>query len=191
MYIIQTCMYMFLQVWTSFEFHKHVHTMYRFAHTGLDSCCYVYSWLRTLDEISWNVQTSMNCVCTLTYPFSFSFLICLAGPGWPVGKTGCCRVSHLFKLASLILISPQASYHPVPPPVLLGWGQAQQTQAQLQAPPRRQGGSSCSACWRRCDGANAGLVLGRCSGALLVLESALDDLGLGATTGALTPLMSS
>jgi hypothetical protein len=28
----------------------------------------------------------MNCVCTLTYPFSFSFLICLAGPGWPVGK---------------------------------------------------------------------------------------------------------
>ncbi len=34
----------------------------------------------------------------------------------------------------------------------------------------------------------AGLVLGRCSGVFLVLESALDDLGLGATPGALNPL---
>ncbi len=35
---------------------------------------------------------------------------------------------------------------------------------------------------------DAGLVLGRCSSVLLVLESALDNLGLGATAGALNPL---
>ncbi len=45
---------------------------------------------------------------------------------------------------------------------------------------------------RRCGGAarvlDACLVLGRCSSVLLVFESALDNLGLGATAGALNPL---
>ena len=45
---------------------------------------------------------------------------------------------------------------------------------------------------RGCGGAarvlDAGLVLGRCSSVLLALESVLDDLGLGATVGALNPL---
>jgi hypothetical protein len=44
----------------------------------------------------------------------------------------------------------------------------------------------------RCGGAarvlDACLVLGRCSSALLVFESALDDLGLRATAGTLNPL---
>jgi hypothetical protein len=34
------------------------------------------------------------------------------------------------------------------------------------------------------------LILGRCSSVILVLELALDYLGLGATSGALNPLMS-
>jgi hypothetical protein len=51
-------------------------------------------------------------------------------------------------------------------------------------PPWRSGGRG------RCRlrGRSGGLVLGRCSSVLLVLESALDDLGLGATAGALNPL---
>jgi len=34
--------------------------------------------------ITWDVQTLLNCVCTLMYSFGFSFLICPAG--WPVGS---------------------------------------------------------------------------------------------------------
>ncbi len=113
-------------------------------------------------------------------------------------------MSHLLKLkhTSLIGISLQSSYHPVPQPFWLGWGLIQQPQAQLQTLPAGGGaataapaGAAAAAApggrgWR-CGGAarvlDACLVLGRCSCVLLVLKSALDDLGLGATTGALNP----
>ncbi len=92
---------------------------------------------------------------------------------------------------------------PVPPPFLLGWlliQLIQQQQEQLQAPPSRLESSSCSACGgsssysvsgKRCGCAtcvlDACLVLWRCS-SVMVLKSALDYLGLGASTGALNPL---
>ncbi len=57
---------------------------------------------------------------------------------------------------------------------------------------RACGGSSrCRAGGRRCGGTarvlDAGFVVGRCSSVHLVLESALDDRGLGATAGGLNP----
>ncbi len=115
--------------------------------------------------------------------------------------TGFCQVSHLFKFkhTSSISISLEYSCHPFPQPFLLGWMLIQQQQVQqLQAPPRQRGrsscstsgeGSSCSACCQRCCCTNCVyLVLVHCSRVLLVFKLVLDDLGLGATAGALNPL---
>ncbi len=94
MYIVQTCMYMFIQVYMRFDLYKHVHIMYKHVHTCLFHISYLHSCMsryvllmfrvQMATYISRNVQTSLNCVHTLMYPFDFSFKFCPAG--WPVGK---------------------------------------------------------------------------------------------------------
>jgi len=69
--------------------YKHVHTLACLFHIS-----YLHSWMsryvllmfsvQMATYISRNVQTSLNCVHTLMYPFDFSFLFCPAG--WPVGR---------------------------------------------------------------------------------------------------------
>ncbi len=96
MYIVQTCMYMFIQVHMHFDLYKHVHIMYKHVHTCLFHISYLnlcmsrYVLLmfrvQMATYISRNVQTSLNCVHALMYPqaFDFSFFFCPAG--WPVGR---------------------------------------------------------------------------------------------------------
>ena len=96
MYIVQTCMYMFMQVYACFDLYKHVHIMYKHVHTCLFHISYLHSCMsryvllmfrvQMATYISRNVQTSLNCVhtSTLMYPFDFSCLFCPAG--WPVGR---------------------------------------------------------------------------------------------------------
>jgi hypothetical protein len=45
MYIIQTCMYMFIQVYARFDSYKHVHIMYKHAHTV--TCLFHISYLHS------------------------------------------------------------------------------------------------------------------------------------------------
>ena len=95
MYIVQTCMYMFIQVYMRFDSYKHVHIMYKHLHTCLFHISYLHSCMsryvllmfhvQMATYISRNVQTSLNCVHTLMYPFDFSILFCPAA-GWPVGR---------------------------------------------------------------------------------------------------------
>jgi len=98
------------------------------------------------------------------YSFGFSFLICPAG--WPVGSD--------WLLQGVTPIQVQAHY--------------------FNQPPRRRGEQPDAAPAARCRACgaarvvDASLVLGRCSSVLLVLELALDHLGLGTTAGALNSL---
>jgi hypothetical protein len=57
---------MFVQLWTSFESHKHVHTMYRSAHTGLDSCC----------DHQWSCQCICACIWS-TYNTHMDWYMCM------------------------------------------------------------------------------------------------------------------
>ena len=102
-----------------------------------------------------------------------------------------------FKLTSSIGISlrpcQQPFYHPLPPapcrprPWQQGWGQeeALPRRVRLCAPVRRGGGGGCvGVSGGGCDGSVGGVGVWRKSGIILVLELALDHLGLVATAGA-------
>ncbi len=89
MYVHRSDLYMFIQVYTPFDSYKHVHIMYKYVHTCLFHISYLHTRMlryvllmfrvQMATYISRNVQTSLNCVPTLMYPFDFSFLLCLAG----------------------------------------------------------------------------------------------------------------
>ncbi len=51
MFIVQTCMYIFILLCTHFESYKHVHTMYKPVYCLLCSSCSVYKRLQTFHEI--------------------------------------------------------------------------------------------------------------------------------------------
>jgi hypothetical protein len=88
MYIVQTCMYMFIQVHACFNLYRHVHMMYKHVHkcllpiSCLHTCMSKYVQLMFRVQMATyslsNVQTLLNGVCTLMYPFRCSFLICPA-----------------------------------------------------------------------------------------------------------------
>ncbi len=94
MYIVQTCMSTFIQVYTRFDLYKHVHIMYKLVRTCLFHISYLHACMsryvllmfrvQMATYISRNLQSPLNCVHTLMYPFDFRFLFCPAG--WPVGR---------------------------------------------------------------------------------------------------------
>ena len=193
MYIVQTCMYMFIQVYARFDSYKHVHIMYKHVHTCLFHISYLHSCMsryvllmfrvQMATYISRNVQTSLNCVHTLMYPFDFSFLFCPAG--WPVGRdqllpgvTPTQVQAHQFNRHQPLVFLP-----PRPPAFLAGLGADPATSgaAAGSSPPageqplqRQRGDQPLPRQVLRCGGAarvlDAGLVLGRCSSVLLVLR---------------------
>ena len=67
--------------------YKHVHTCL-LPNLCLHACMSKYVQLMFSVQMATyslsNVQTLLNVVCTLMYPFRCSFLICPAG--WPVGR---------------------------------------------------------------------------------------------------------
>ncbi len=80
-------MYMFVQVYTCFNLYKHVHIMYIHVHTCLlpisclHTCMSRYVQLmfcvQMATYISYNVQTLLNSVRTLMYPFGLAALAVL------------------------------------------------------------------------------------------------------------------
>ncbi len=213
MYIVQTCMYMFIQVYARFDSYTCTYLVQTctsctclFHIFYLHSCMSRYVLLmfhvQMATYISRNVQKSLNCVHTLMYAFDFSFLFCPAG--WPVGRDQLLpgvtptqvQAHYQFNRHQPLVFLP-----PRPQPFWLGWGLIQQPQAQLQAPPRQRGRSHCSTSGgiSRClPGSGAAAAppassmlassLGVVPASFLFFELALHDLGLGATSGALNPL---
>jgi len=129
------------------------------------------------------------------YSFGFSFLICPAG--WPVGSDWLLQGVTPIQVQAHYFNQHQPSGLLTPRPVAftagLGAGSANAGAAALaRSSPPAGGAARCRACGRRGSGAarvvDASLVLGRCSSVLLVLELALDHLGLGTTAGALNSL---
>ena len=129
------------------------------------------------------------------YPLGFSFFICPAGlpvgRGWLLpGVTPIQVQAHLFnRHQPLGLLPPR----PIAFTAGLGAGSANAGAAALAgSSPQAGGAARCRACGWRGSGAarvvDASLVLGRCSSVLLVLELALDHLGLGTTAGTLNSL---
>jgi hypothetical protein len=78
MYIVQTCMYMFIQVYARFDSYKHVHIMYKHVHTCPTSVPYflftfMYVKVCTADVpctdgyIHFKKCTDILELCTLAY----------------------------------------------------------------------------------------------------------------------------
>ena len=141
MYLIQTCMYMFIHVCTCFELYQHVHTVYKPVY-GL--FLQIMFRVQMSTYISCNVHTLLNWVCTLIHPFACCFLVRPAG--WPVGwdwLLPCIKlmIKHgKFKHTSLIAIRlcRQLFSHPLPsPPCRLrsGWGPQEAPPRRLRFPP--------------------------------------------------------
>jgi hypothetical protein len=145
-------------------------------------------------------------LCTYTDVFFWFQLFVM--PSWLACRQGLAAAQcHTYSSSSTLVQSASAfSLLSTPSPHLSGWAGGRFSN-------RRRSCRLLPACWgaaaaapaggaaaqqplprrgRRCGGAarvlNAGLVLGRCSSVLVVLESALDDLGLGATADALNHL---
>ena len=133
-------------------------------------------------------------LCTYTDVFFwFQLLICPAG--WPVGSDWLLQGVTPIQVQAHYFNQHQPSGLLTPRPVAftagLGAGSANAGAAAGSSPPAG-GAARCRACGQRGSGAarvvDASLVLGRCSSVLLVLELALDHLGLGTTAGALNSL---
>ncbi len=89
MYIVQTCMYIFVQLEACmcFNLYKHVHVMYiscTYMTVTFFLFTYMFVQVCTADVLctdgyihSYNVQTLLNSVCTLMYPFGPAFLFAL------------------------------------------------------------------------------------------------------------------
>ncbi len=116
-------------------------------------------------------------------------------PCWLACRQGLAAARcHTYSSSSTLVESASAFSLLTTPSFWLGWGLIQQPQAQAgeQQLQRQRGEQPLPRRGWRCGGAarvlDACLVLGHCSSVLLVLESALDNLGLGATAGPLNPL---
>ncbi len=78
-YIVQTCMYMFIQEYTCFNLYRHVHTMYKHVYTCLFPILCLHTYMSKYVQLMFsvqlatysltNVQTLLNVVHTLMYPF--------------------------------------------------------------------------------------------------------------------------
>ncbi len=56
MYIVQTCMYMYIQVYTRFDSSKHVHTMYKPVHTCLLLISYLHTGISRYVQLVFRVK---------------------------------------------------------------------------------------------------------------------------------------
>ena len=87
MYIVQTCMYMFIHLNTSFASYKRVHTMHKHVYAQFVQTMFSVQMATCISGIVQtamnSVHTSFNFVRTLICPFGCSFFIRPAG--WPVG----------------------------------------------------------------------------------------------------------
>ncbi len=152
--------------------------------------------MATYTGISWNVQTLLKCMYIDVSSWC-SFLICPAGR--PIGRSGCCQVSHLFKfkhtsligisLSSLLLDTQWASAPAFP--IGLGAGAGNAGSFPPPAAPAASALAFAAPAPASTEPAGGGVsgVRALVAGVvLLVLESALDNPGLVVTDGALNPI---